>query len=193
MSKWIAHLGIICPLRHLSRVYNALVRKIRERYMPRYGQVKWNGYKVRLFAEERDLFRLFPIVPFFWDSNINLDMVCDPPKEIRKKTNLSLSYKWELYDVDDKVVKSGQDVYEFKSNIIAAIRRKHRAIKIGLLKPQQYYRLNITLTDIYGSTSEPLKIASFSIKDRDEVYTRILIALITIIMGIIIGFLVRGC
>jgi hypothetical protein len=160
--------------------------------MPRYGRIEWDGYRVRIFVEEHEILRslLAPIVPYFWDSNINLDMVANPPKNIQQTTRLSLRYKWELRDLDDKVVRSGQDSYEFESFMR---RRKHGAIKIGFLKPQQCYRLNIILTDIYGNTSEPLQIASFTVKDRDEVYTQVFISLITITMGIIIGLLARGC
>ena len=158
--------------------------------MPRYREVKWSGYKVRIFAEERDISRFFPIVPYFWDTNINFDMVVDLPKDMQQLPNMSLKYKWELRDLDDKVVRSGQGSYEPQSFLD---RRKHRAIMIGFLKPQQCYRLNIILTDIYGTTSEPIQIASFTIKDRDEVYTQVFISLITIIMGIIIGLLARGC
>lgn len=158
--------------------------------MPRYGEVTWCGYRIRIFTEERDLFRLLPIVPFFWDTSINLDMVADPPKDVPQTTEVSLKYRWELNDLDDKLVRSGQDSYEFKSFLS---RRKHHAIRIGFLRPQQCYRLNIILTDIYGTTSEPLQIASFTVKDRDEVYTQVFISLITILMGIIIGLLARGC
>jgi hypothetical protein len=158
--------------------------------MPSYGAIKWNGYRVRIFAEEHDILRVLPIVPYFWDININLDMVADLPKGSQKMAEMSLGYKWELRDLDDKVVRSGQDTYEFKTFVN---KRKHRAVKIGFLKPQQYYRLNIILIDIYGNTSEPLPIASFTIKDRDEVYTQIFLSLITISMGIVIGLLARGC
>jgi hypothetical protein len=159
--------------------------------MPRYGKTKWSGYVVRLFAEEYDIFRLLPIVPYFWDSNINLDMVADPPKGSNKAVVSFLKYKWELRDLDDNVVKSGEDVYTFSHRGINM--RKHGAIRIGYLKPQQYYRLYIILTDVYGGTSASLLVASFTIKDRDEVYTQILISLVVIIMGIIIGFVAKGC
>jgi hypothetical protein len=163
--------------------------------MPTYKKIQWNGYKVSIFVEERDTLRSFlslmaSILPYFWDTDINLDMMVSPPRNIQQIERRSLQYKWELRDLDDNVVRSGQDNYEFQSFLN---RRKHRAIKIGFLKPQQGYRLNITITDIYGSISEPLQIASFTVKDRDEVYTQVFISLITILMGIIIGLLARGC
>jgi hypothetical protein len=163
--------------------------------MPTYKKIRWNNYVVRIFPEERDtlrsVFSLIPlIIPYFWDTDINLDMAIDPPKNIQQIERRHLEYKWELYDLDNNVVRSGHDNYEFQSFLK---RRKRRAIKIGYLKPQQGYRLNITVTDIYGSSSEPLQIASFTIKDRDEVYTQIFISLVTILMGIIIGLLAKGC
>ena len=160
--------------------------------MPSYGTVKWKGYRVRVFAEERDLLRVLPIVPYFWESDINLDMVADPPKDIQRTEQLSLSYRWELHDLDGKVARSGQGSYEFAAWHLPNM-RKHRAIEIGFLKPHQCYRLKIILTDRYGTTSQPMQIATFTTKDKDEVYTQVMISLITIAMGIIIGFLARGC
>jgi len=163
-------------------------------FVPTYRKILWNGYKVSIFVEERDTFRLLasliaPIVPYFWDTNINLDMAVAPPKNIEQIEGRSLQYKWELYDLNDKVIRSGQDNYDFSLRG----KRKHRAIKIGYLKPQQCYRLNIILTDIYGSASEPLQFATFTVKDRDELYMQVLVALIAIVMGIILGFVIRGC
>ena len=156
--------------------------------MPRYGKVRWKGYVVRIFAYEYDIFRMLPITPYFWDSNISLDMVVDLPKDIERAYAPEFRYKWELHDLDGNVVKSGQDSYQFSRINL----RKHNAIKIGYLKPQQCYRLNIIL-DVYGETSEPLTITSFTIKDRDELFTQILISLVVIIMGIVIGFIAKGC
>jgi hypothetical protein len=164
-------------------------------HMPTYKKIRWNNYVVRIFPEERDtlrtIFFLIPsIVPYFWDTDINLDMTIDPPKNIQPIERRPLEYKWELCDLDNNVIRSGKDSYEFQSFLKS---RKRRAIKIGFLKPQQGYRLNIILTDIYGTSSDPLQIASFTIKDKDEVYTQIFLSLITIFMGIVIGLLARGC
>jgi hypothetical protein len=163
-------------------------------HMPTYKKIRWNGHKVSIFVEEGDTFRLLlsiiaPIVPYFWDTNINLDMAVEPPKNIEQIEGRSLQYKWELLDLDDKVIRSGQDSYDFSLRG----ERKHRAIKIGFLKPQQCYRLNVILTDIYGNTSEPLQMATFTIKDRDELYMQVFIAILAIIMALILGFVVRGC
>jgi hypothetical protein len=160
--------------------------------MPSFGKVKWEGYSIRVFETERDIYRLFPIIPYFWDTNINLDIVIDAPKKVRQATGTSLKYEWELLDLDDNVVRSGQGSYGFITGSFSSA-RKHDAIKIGYLKPQQCYRLEITLTDIHGNTSAPLQIATFTIKDRDELYMQLFIALIAIIMALILGFVVRGC
>ena len=163
-------------------------------FMPTYKKIRWNEYTVRIFAEERDILRnllsiVASIVPYFWETDIKLDMTVEPPKTIEQISGRSLQYKWELRDLDNKMIKSGQNSYEFS----LSGRRKHRAIEIGFLKPQQCYRLNIILTDIYGSTSEPLPIASFTIKDRDELNMQVLVALMAIVMGIILGLVLRGC
>jgi hypothetical protein len=163
--------------------------------MPKYRKIQWNGYKVNIYVDEQDKFRLMlsiiaPIVPYFWDTDINLDITVEPPEDIEQIAGRSLQYNWELRDLDGKVIRSGQDSYEFKS---LAGGRKHRAIKIGFLKPQQCYQLYATFTDIYGTTSEPLQIATFTIKDRDELYMQLFIAIIAIIMALILGFVVKGC
>jgi hypothetical protein len=162
-----------------------------ELHMPHFGKVKWRGYGIRVFESEWDVFRLFPIVPYFWDTNINLDIIVDASKETRQTLGTSLKYEWELLDLDDRVVRNGKGNYTPVAGQFMSW-RKHNAIKIGYLKPQQCYRLEITLTDIYGSTSAPLQIATFTIKDRDELYMQLFVALIGIIIGIILGFVIRG-
>ena len=129
-------------------------------------------------------------MPFFWDVDIKFDMIAESPKDAPETTELFLKYIWELRDLDDTVIRKGEDSYDFGSH---GGRRKHNALNIGFLKPQQCYRLNLTLTDLYGSSSESLPILTFTVKDRDEVYTQIFIALIVIIMGIILGFVLKGC
>ena len=165
-----------------KRIYNTI--------MPRYQELKWQGYTVRIAPPMGDLPRQLPLMPFFWDTDIKFDMIAEAPKDIPETTELFLKYKWELRDLDDKVIKHDQESYDFKA---LGGRRKHDAIKVGFLKPQQCYRLSIILTDIYGTTSESLPILTLTVKDRDEVYTQIFIALIAIIMGIILGFVLKGC
>lgn len=165
-----------------KRIYNII--------MPRYRELEWQGYTVRIAPPMGDVSRQLPLMPFFWDTDIHFDMIAESPKDMPKTTELSLKYKWELLDLDDRVIRSGQNNYVF--NPITST-RKHHAIEIGFLKPQQCYRLNITLTDIYGSTSEPLPILTFTVKDRDEVYMQIVVALVGIVVGIILGFVLKGC
>jgi hypothetical protein len=61
----------------------------------------------------------------------------DKPKDYKNIS--SVKYKWSLVDIDDKPIRNGEDDYEFKS--LNRITRKHKAIKIGYLKPHQYYKL----------------------------------------------------
>jgi len=158
-------------------------------HMPRYRELEWAGYTVRIAPPMRDLPRQLPLIPFFWDTDIHFDMIAESPKDIPETTELFLKYKWELRDLDDKVIKNGQDSYDFKS---MGGRRKHLAVNIGFLKPQQCYRLSIILTDIYGTSSESLPILTFTVKDRDELNMQVLVALIAIVMGIILGLVLRG-
>ena len=162
--------------------------------MPSYKVVKWGGYKVRIFPEERDYLRnllllVGSIAPYFWDSDINMDMAIDIARNIERVKGRELRYEWELSDSDGKIVNSGQGNYPFS----LSGKRKHGAIRLGTLKPQQCYRVNITITDIYGSTSTPFLVTSFSTKDRDEFKTQIFLGVIVIILGIIIGFIIKGC
>ena len=117
-------------------------------------------------------------------------MIVTPPKSLQRTTQTNLQYDWKLYDSDDNAIKSGNDSCSLKPSFG---KRKLRAMKIGHLKPQQCYRLTIVLRDMYGVTSEPLEAATFTIKDKDEFYMQVLIALIAIVMGIILGFVLRGC
>jgi len=160
--------------------------------MPSYGTVKWEGYRVRVFADEWDILRASSLLPYFWDSKINLDMIIDAPKKIRRAIGTSVEYKWRLYDLDNNIIKSGQGSYSPVEGAFMCW-RKNRAIQIGFLKPQQCYQLDITLTDCRGNISEPLQIATFTVKDKDEFKMQIFIGLVVIIMGIILGFLLKGC
>jgi hypothetical protein len=135
------------------------------------------------------LFLFGSIAPYFWDSDINMDMAIDIPKNIEKIGGRELQYRWELSDSDGNVVKSDQGNYPLS----LSGRRKARAIRLGTLKPQQCYRVNITITDVYGSTSNPFLVTSFSTKDRDEFKTQIFLGVIVIIIGIVFGFVMRGC
>jgi hypothetical protein len=180
------------PITYIYYTLETILSVCRGIIMPKYGGAyKWNGYKIRIFPYEYDIFRtiLGSIVPYFWDSDIKLDMAIDPPKNYNKKTDILIQYKWELRDADDKVVKSGQDNYETKR----AYRRKHHSIKIGFLKPQQCYRLFLCFADYKNSFSEPISKTSLTIKDRDEMYMQIFIALIAVVLAIVIGFVAKGC
>ena len=80
-------------------------------YMPNYKKVRWNSYIVRIFPEERDslrsLFFLTPsIAPYFWDTDITLDLMIDPPKNIQQIERTALEYNWELRDLEGNVVRS---------------------------------------------------------------------------------------
>lgn len=162
--------------------------------MPTRKSVQWNGYEIQILAERRDVSRwlpfIAPIVPYFWDTDISLDMIVDPPKNIERTTETTLQYQWELRDSDDNVVRSDKDSYPFRPSFG---KRKLRAIRIGHLKPRQCYSLNIIVTDIYGATSEPLEIATFTIKDRDEFRMQVLIALIAVVAALVFSLLLRGC
>lgn len=159
--------------------------------MPTYGAVKWEGYRVRVFADEWDILRGTTFLPYFWDSRINLDMVVDASGETTRAIGASIGYKWKLCDLDDNVIRSGQGSY---SPVRGAFWcwRKNRAIQIGCLRPHECYHLDITLTDCRGNTSEPRQIATFSIKDRDDFKMQVLVGAVVVILGIILGFLLRG-
>jgi len=166
--------------------------------MPTYQSIKWNGYNVYIYPDVQDALRRLPvvarIVPYFWENEINLDMVAYAPRGAPHGAQKPLRYKWELRDSDDKVIKSDQDSYEFQPLIKSLTKiRKQRAIKVGFLKPQQCYRLNVTLTDSLGNTSESLPIAIFTIKDKDEFRMQMALVVFAVVMALIFSLLFRGC
>jgi hypothetical protein len=158
-----------------------------ELHMPSFKKAKWEGYSLRVFESEWDIFRVLPILPYFWDTNIKLDIIVDARKKTQEERGTSLTYEWELLDLDDNVVRNGHGKYGFVTDSFRSV-RKRNAIKIGYLRPQQCYRLEVTITDTYGATSPPLQVATFTIKDRDELYMQIFVALVAIILALILGF-----
>ena len=154
--------------------------------MPFYGKFKVDRYSVRIFSNET--LRVLPIVPYFWDTNINLDLIVEPRKQHTGFKFDSVKYIWELVNIDGDVIKNGEGDYKFSHSIGFGQPRKVRAIKIGYLRPHQQYILNLCLEDSLGQT--PYRpVASFTVKDRDELYMQTFIGIIVIAIGILIGLI----
>lgn len=149
-------------------------------YMPSSKKISWNNHKIRIFPSESDTRSIIRLLPYFWDSEIVCDLVIKPPKKPLEDTKWL--YQWELVDLDDNIIKAGEDIID----LIAKDIRKHdearkkRGIILGYLHPNKHYRLFLTTQDANGNSSEKNLAYTFTIKDRDEYYMQILILMIAI-------------
>ena len=145
---------------------------------------KWNDYTLRLFNPEKNIRYLVEWIPYFWDNEVAFDLYVQIPK-YKRHIEEDWAYHWELRDLDDQIVKQGiqtkQGDGEFRvSN--QGIRRKlatwnsgkTRAIVLGNLHPNRQYRIFLKVTSP-SEESREMQMASFTIKDRDELYMQLLI------------------
>ena len=144
--------------------------------MPRYPKRRWRDFKIEVYPESA--WKALPFVPFLWDSPTSVVLRV---KSVRGKKLNNPTYTWRLQDGNDKTVGSAQDTYE-----------KPCVLRFGYLRPHQTYELSVVLSD--GDYVSPrFPVAYFTVKDRDEIYTQILIGIIVIVAGVVIGFIARGC
>ncbi len=174
-------------------------------YMPTFFKCVWNGQSIHTVPPKTD-FRGIPyinpagilffpllLLPYFWDTNVCLDLRIRPPKG--KTKDRIWTYHWELQDLDKTSVNSGNGVAEISTREIRknGYAAKERAIDLEYLHPNKAYRLFITLKSEDGMPSPEMFVSSFTIKDRDEFYMQTFIALFVLSMGIIIGVVAKGC
>jgi hypothetical protein len=148
---------------------------------------KWNGYKVIVLPEEHERLRWIPIlgrlIPYFWDTDIVFDLI------VRLSTNKTVdqvNYTWELRSLGEQEppVRNGSGVYHFEHRFRLFAHRNH--IELGSLKPHTQYRFIITLSDANNLVSKTLQPSvSFTIKDRDELYLQLLVALVAVGIGLL--------
>ena len=103
-------------------------------------------------------------------------------------------YRWELCDLDNKIIKENRGVINLNPQ---KIREKYwacaeRAISLGYLKPHQQYIVNLYLTSGEYGKSKAFQVASYTVKDRDEYNIQLLILIIGIGFAFILWALSGG-
>lgn len=158
--------------------------------MPKFGTRNFDNYSIRLFGSSHNLIRtfdIFNIIPYFWDSNIKLDMMLEIINKRAGQNKLkTLAFEWKLVDSDGNRIKSGKGTYTF------GWRRNKDIIKLGILKPYQSYELSIMFIDELGNETGYEPIGTFTIKDRDEMYVHLIIAFLAAVIAVIVGLAARG-
>ena len=157
--------------------------------MPHLKKIRWNDYKIQIQPAQRDKRSLLFInlLPFFWDGEIRFDLVITPRSKMPDDT---WTYKWELRDLDNTVIKKGQDTIEISHmTLLKDWVRKELAISLGYLHPNKHYNLFITFTNGLGLQSDRLPMAAFTVKDRDEYYMQLLILLVALGFGFLMWIL----
>ena len=114
--------------------------------------------------------------------------------EEKQRLDENWDYEWQLCDSEDNLLKPVVKDNVHVCNI--GFRRKLRywssgkngAIKLGYLSPNRHYRLCIILRNPYGGKEKYLA-ATFTIKDRDELYMQLLILIIALGFSFVLWFL----
>jgi len=164
--------------------------------MPNFRTHKWNDFTVKVRPSSQDFLRtldLLHLFPYFWDTEIALDLLIQPPKG-KLKIEEIWDYRWELCNLDNEILKSGRGMIDLNSK---EIRKEYwaysvRAIILGNLKPYQHYVLNVYLTSGEYGKSEALQVATYTIKDRDEYNIQLLILILGIGFAFLLWLLSRG-
>jgi len=154
--------------------------------MPSYYQHKiWDKFKVGIYPDGKDFIRtidVFRLVPYFWDKEIYLDLTARRLKKFKEPE--VWGYEWQLCGLDDTVIKSGQDTLKLEPSKTWSSKR--HAIALGYLSPNKFYRVFVTITKGHDKSPRML-LAAFSIKDRDELKSQLLILIIGIILTLILA------
>jgi hypothetical protein len=165
---------------------------------------KWDGYEIQFGHNENDV-RFFPLVsliPYFWDNEIVFDLGVNTPKG--QKIDEVWKYSWELRDLDEKVIKQGDNVKQGDSDIHITnkgFRRKlkrwnsgkTRAIVLGTLYPHKEYKLYVNFQNSKGLTSGLILMATLTVEDRTSYEMQLFLVMFAVFMSLIIGFVARSC
>jgi len=177
--------------------YNPLKRMLKGVGM-KFNSKVWGGYELRVSPSEFDLLRVLSLlpspismftVPYFWDTDINLELLVKPTKDNKRASHRPWRYKWRLCDLDGNILnnKQGDGEYDLKAPMVKRDKGGRSTLRLGYLKPYQHYDLRISFTDNEGQTSPQLSMATFTVKDRDEFQMLLFMGIVIIIVGIILG------
>lgn len=153
-------------------------------FMSKFHQMKYTNCIFKLAHYRKDIRDMIPVIPYFWDSEVTFDLLVNITKGERNLDEY-WDYEWQLCDLDDGLLKPVVRNQVHVCNI--GLRRKLRkwssgrlgAVKLGYLSPNKHYRLYIKLTSPLGEQNKYLG-ATFTIKDRDELYMQIFILIIAL-------------
>lgn len=162
-------------------------------YMPSFPKKKiWEkSYEVNLSPQSDDFIRnidFFHWIPYFWDKEVCFDLYAKSLKG-NIKIPETWHYKWELRGFEETNIKTGEGTAECKPNIISsgvAVLDKRCAIPLDYLLPNKHYSLYVTFSKYDKNPAREL-LATFTIKDRDELKSQFLIGFILIVLTIILA------
>lgn len=150
-----------------------------------------SNYQVQLDTATNDIrsmryvFWVLYLVPFFWDTDISLDLKMEFYNRKVKPEKVAWVYRWELRDLDKNLIRQGGDTLSLKGD--RSIQRKERAISLGNLSPNKQYLLYLSINH-----SDLIKVFSFTTKDRDEIYLQLFIGIILIFITIFLTQMSKG-
>jgi hypothetical protein len=154
--------------------------------MPSLKTIKWNGYKIGLYFPEISIrFITLNKFPIFWDTHLTFDLIVEGTKDLRKKP-VEIKYLWQLFDSDDKLVKNDIGFYKIPRPTSYSGLRLLKAIEIRSLKPSQSYLIKMAFS-IPDSQSIYFDMATFTTKDKDEIWMQIILAFISAVVAIIVA------
>jgi len=159
---------------------------IRGAKMAEFKTLKWKDNFIKLCPNNKDIRDIIGLLPYFWSNEIIFDLMLWSKKDIKK--NAIWEYKWELVDIENKLIKGDKYNIEITEKEYAKSKRirKEGAVVLGYLHPNKHYRVFITLTNEIGDKSERYLACTFSLKDKDEFRMQILILLIGIFFAFIL-------
>jgi hypothetical protein len=151
--------------------------------MPSFCKRKiWGKYEVGTIPENSMAY----VLPYFWDSEVYLGLEV---KHLRRNLKDEvLNCKWELCGIDDTVIKSAEvsfrtEVSRVRWGVPWTI-KKH-TIPLGYLSPNKQYRVFVTFSQNDENPDREV-LATFTVKDRDEIKSQLFILLFGIVLTIIL-------
>lgn len=172
----------------------------------KFHSKQWNGYRIKLEHDPDNMRRYFPfkLIPYFWDNELTFDMGVKISKN-KGEVNEKWGYEWELRDLDENVIKQGNNVKQGTGTIQVTnkgFRRKYvnewntleqRAIVLGTLHPHKEYKLYVNYKDNKEQSTGFILMVTLTVEDRTSYQMQLFLVLFAIFMTFLVGFLARSC
>lgn len=167
-------------------------------FMVKFKLLNWNGYEIRLLHDKDNIRRMINLIPYFWDDEIHFTLA------LRQQSNMKYSedvweYKWRLLDLDGNRIKDKKETINItKAKFMRRVfggywtAGKRRAIVLGNLSPNKNYILKVLFTNGMGESIDET-MATFSIKDRTDIYMQIFLILFSIFAALFFSVVLKGC